>query len=87
MNQVTIDRVENDVLLIRLAGRWELRNGLASVGALETELRRRQHIQWAIERVCAAIQVHRANDLPGSSVPDPDVAVFTTREIDAPAVW
>ena len=40
MNQVTIDRVENDVLLIRLAGRWELRNGLASVGALETELRR-----------------------------------------------
>jgi phospholipid/cholesterol/gamma-HCH transport system permease protein len=40
MNQVTIDRVENDVLLIRLAGRWELRNGLASAGALETELRR-----------------------------------------------
>ena len=40
MNQVTIDRVENDVLLIRLAGRWELRNGLASAGALETESRR-----------------------------------------------
>jgi phospholipid/cholesterol/gamma-HCH transport system permease protein len=40
MNQVTIDRVENDVLLIRLAGRWELRNGLASAGVLETELRR-----------------------------------------------
>jgi phospholipid/cholesterol/gamma-HCH transport system permease protein len=40
MNQVTIDRVENDVLLIRLAGRWELRNGLASVGGMEAELRR-----------------------------------------------
>ena len=40
MNQVTIDWVENDVLLIRLAGRWELRNGLASAVILETELRR-----------------------------------------------
>jgi phospholipid/cholesterol/gamma-HCH transport system permease protein len=40
MNQVAIDRVPSDVLLIRLAGRWELRNGLASAGALETELRR-----------------------------------------------
>jgi phospholipid/cholesterol/gamma-HCH transport system permease protein len=37
---VAFDRVENDVLLIRLAGRWELRNGLASAGILETELRR-----------------------------------------------
>ncbi len=37
---VAIDRVENDVLLIRLAGRWELRNGLASAAAVETELRR-----------------------------------------------
>jgi phospholipid/cholesterol/gamma-HCH transport system permease protein len=40
MNQVAIDRVDSDVLLIRLAGRWELRNGLASAAALETELRR-----------------------------------------------
>ena len=40
MNQVAIDRLESDVLLIRLAGRWELRNGLASAAALETELRR-----------------------------------------------
>jgi phospholipid/cholesterol/gamma-HCH transport system permease protein len=40
MNQVTLNRLDNDVLLIRLAGRWELRNGLASVSGLETELRR-----------------------------------------------
>ena len=36
--RVAIDRVERDALLIRLAGRWELRNGLASAAALETEL-------------------------------------------------
>ena len=35
MNQVAIDRVESDVLLIRLAGRWELRNGLASAAPLK----------------------------------------------------
>lgn len=40
MNQVAIDRVDSNVLLIRLAGRWELRNGLASAAALETALRR-----------------------------------------------
>jgi len=40
MNQVAIDRAENDVLLIRLAGQWELRHGLASTAALETELQR-----------------------------------------------
>jgi phospholipid/cholesterol/gamma-HCH transport system permease protein len=40
MNQVTLDRVENDTLLIRLAGRWELGHGLASAAALETELGR-----------------------------------------------
>ena len=34
MNQVAIDRGENDVLLIRLAGQWELRHGLASTGAV-----------------------------------------------------
>jgi phospholipid/cholesterol/gamma-HCH transport system permease protein len=39
MNQVAFDRLESDVLLIRLAGRWELRNGLASAAAVETELR------------------------------------------------
>jgi phospholipid/cholesterol/gamma-HCH transport system permease protein len=38
MNQVMIDRDEKDVLLIRLAGRWELGNGLASAAVLETEL-------------------------------------------------
>jgi phospholipid/cholesterol/gamma-HCH transport system permease protein len=43
MNQVTIDRVGSDVLLIRLAGRWELRNGLASAAAVEAELRREPH--------------------------------------------
>jgi phospholipid/cholesterol/gamma-HCH transport system permease protein len=40
VNQVAFDRLENDVLLIRLAGRWELRKGLASAAALEAELRR-----------------------------------------------
>jgi phospholipid/cholesterol/gamma-HCH transport system permease protein len=40
VNQVTIDRVENDALLIRLAGRWELENGLASAAAIETDLGR-----------------------------------------------
>src|SRR6476659_5657068 len=40
MNQVAIDRVESNVLLIRLAGRWELPNGLASAAAVETALRR-----------------------------------------------
>ena len=39
MNQIAIDQVDSDVLLIRLAGRWELRNGLASVAAVETALR------------------------------------------------
>ena len=38
MNQVAIDRAETDVLLIRLAGQWELRHGLASTGAVESEL-------------------------------------------------
>jgi phospholipid/cholesterol/gamma-HCH transport system permease protein len=40
MNQVAIDRVESDVLSIRLAGQWELRHGLVSTDALETELQR-----------------------------------------------
>lgn len=40
MNQVAIDRVESGDLLIRLAGRWELRNGLASAAPFETEVRR-----------------------------------------------
>jgi phospholipid/cholesterol/gamma-HCH transport system permease protein len=40
LNHVAFDRDENDVLLIRLGGRWELRNGLASARILETELRR-----------------------------------------------
>jgi phospholipid/cholesterol/gamma-HCH transport system permease protein len=37
---VAFDRIENDVLLIHLGGRWELRNGLASAAAIETELGR-----------------------------------------------
>ena len=40
MNQVAFDRVENDLLLIRLAGRWALGNGLAPTAPLETELGR-----------------------------------------------
>jgi phospholipid/cholesterol/gamma-HCH transport system permease protein len=40
LSKVAIDRVESDVLLIRLAGRWELRTGLASAAAVETELGR-----------------------------------------------
>jgi phospholipid/cholesterol/gamma-HCH transport system permease protein len=40
MNQITIDWVENDALLIRLAGRWELPDGLPSAAAVETELGR-----------------------------------------------
>ena len=37
---VAFDRIENDVLLVRLGGRWELRNGLASAAGIETELGR-----------------------------------------------
>ena len=40
LNHVAFDRDENDALLIRLAGKWELGNGLASVTAVETELER-----------------------------------------------
>src|SRR4051812_6600588 len=40
MNQFAIDRVESDALLIRLAGQWELRSGIASASTLETELQR-----------------------------------------------
>jgi phospholipid/cholesterol/gamma-HCH transport system permease protein len=40
MKHVAFDRVEHDLLLIRLGGRWELRRGLASTDDLETELRR-----------------------------------------------
>jgi phospholipid/cholesterol/gamma-HCH transport system permease protein len=40
MNHVGFDRVEHETLLIRLAGRWELVNGLAPAAPLETELRR-----------------------------------------------
>jgi phospholipid/cholesterol/gamma-HCH transport system permease protein len=40
LSHVAFDRVENDVLSIGLAGRWELGNGLASASAVETELGR-----------------------------------------------
>jgi phospholipid/cholesterol/gamma-HCH transport system permease protein len=38
MNQVAFERVENDILLIRLAGRWQLSGGLASSKVFEREL-------------------------------------------------
>jgi phospholipid/cholesterol/gamma-HCH transport system permease protein len=37
---VAFDRIENDVLLIRLGGPWALRDGLASAAVVETELGR-----------------------------------------------
>ncbi len=40
VNHVAFDRAENNVLSIRLGGRWELGNGLASASAVETELGR-----------------------------------------------
>ncbi len=40
VNHVAFDLAENDVLSIRLAGRWQLGNGLASASAVETELGR-----------------------------------------------
>ena len=40
LNQVAFDRVGNDLLLIRLAGPWELGNGLASAALLDRELGR-----------------------------------------------
>lgn len=39
MNQVAIDRDEDDVVTIRLAGPWQLRHGLASTGVIESEMR------------------------------------------------
>ena len=38
MNQVSFERVDNDILLIRFAGRWQLSGGLASSGAIEREM-------------------------------------------------
>jgi len=38
MNQVTFDRVDNDILLIRFAGSWRLTGGLGSSSALDREL-------------------------------------------------
>jgi len=38
MNQVAFERVDNDILLIRLAGRWQLSGGLAPSKAFEREL-------------------------------------------------
>jgi len=38
MNQVVFERVDNDILLIRLAGAWQLRGGLAPSKAFEKEL-------------------------------------------------
>jgi len=38
MNQVSFERIDNDILLIRLSGSWHLRGGLGSSGAFEREL-------------------------------------------------
>ena len=38
MNQVSFERVGNDILLIRFAGRWQLSGGLASSRAVEREM-------------------------------------------------
>ena len=38
MNQASFERVDTDILLIRLAGRWQLSGGLASSGAFEREM-------------------------------------------------
>jgi len=38
MNQVSFERVGNDILLIRFAGRWQLSGGLASSRAAEREM-------------------------------------------------
>jgi phospholipid/cholesterol/gamma-HCH transport system permease protein len=38
MNQVSFERVDNDILLIRFAGRWQLSGGLASSRAVEREM-------------------------------------------------
>jgi len=40
MHHVAFDRVEHETLVIRIAGRWDLMNGLAPVVPLEAELRR-----------------------------------------------
>jgi phospholipid/cholesterol/gamma-HCH transport system permease protein len=40
MDHVAFDRVEHETLVIRIAGRWDLMNGLAPVVPLEAELRR-----------------------------------------------
>ena len=38
MNQVSFERVDNDILLIRFAGRWQLSSGLASSRTVEREM-------------------------------------------------
>ncbi|HTK42149.1 MAG TPA: ABC transporter permease [Gemmatimonadales bacterium] len=38
MNQLSFERIDNDILLIRLSGSWHLRGGLGSSGAFEREL-------------------------------------------------
>ena len=38
MNQVSFERVDNDILLIRFAGRWQLSGGLASSRTVEREM-------------------------------------------------
>ena len=37
-NQVAFDRIDNDILLIRLSGAWRLKRGLASASSVEQEL-------------------------------------------------
>src|SRR5262249_35405950 len=56
-------------------------------GALEPVLRRGDHVEWTVERMSAAIQVHRSDDLTGDRICNPQVAVFAAGNVDALAVW
>jgi hypothetical protein len=60
---VALERLENDVLLIRLAGRWQLRNGLVFAGAPEAELGRVR----PSSRV--TFDTHQLGDNPGCQLP------------------
>src|SRR5262249_10959340 len=55
-------------------------------GAFEALLRRRHDTERTIERMRGAVEIDRTDDLAGNRIADPDVPVFTTREIHAAAV-
>ena len=60
---VALARLENDVLLLHLAGRWQLRNGLVFAGAPETVLGRVR----PSSRV--TFDMHQLGDSPGCQLP------------------